>query len=290
MSADDPESSPGRRLPNRTPSQQEQLNPPTSFEFVNSNDRSQIRSHAMRESWRQRNQRSGTLVARQPTLPRRPFRAQIESYESPVSSPEDVSNDDRLLPRDTIFVDLRHTVKPPRGKNSVPKWKVSTLPGSLTHFISPYQEISGNDAIDPFNCLRLDLEDQHLLYHCRLTFQNPHSRLKFAGVNIYAQQAFGQPTDPSFGPMRDLYIPVDLSHEAATHAVLAHSAAHSAHIRGKRNSIKAISHKMAAIHLVNEYLSDPIKAVSDEAFSAVLRLLTFEVRSHTAVFGEAHSR
>jgi hypothetical protein len=35
---------------------------------------------------------------------------------------------------------------------------------------------------------------------------------------------------------------------------------------------------MAAIHLVNEYLNDPLKAVSDEAFSAVLRLLTFEVR------------
>lgn len=101
---------------------------------------------------------------------------------------------------------------------------------------------------------------------------------KCVGVNIYAQQAFGQPTDPSFGPMRDLYVPVDLSHRAATHAVLAHSAAHSAHIRGERSSIKAITHKMAAIHLVNEYLNDPLKAVSDEAFSAVLRLLTFEVR------------
>lgn len=77
--------------------------------------------------------------------------------------------------------------------------------------------------------------------------------------------------------MRDLYIPVDLSQEAATHAVLAHSASHMAHLRGERNSIKAITHKMAAIHLVNEYLSDPLKAVSDEAFSAVLRLLTFEV-------------
>jgi len=60
-------------------------------------------------------------------------------------------------------------------------------------------------------------------------------------------------------------------------AVLAHSASHVAHLRGERNSIKAITHKMAAIHLVNDYLSDPVKAVSDEAFSAVLRLLTFEV-------------
>jgi hypothetical protein len=96
-------------------------------------------------------------------------------------------------------------------------------------------------------------------------------------VNTYAVQAFGKPTDPSFNPMRDLYIPVDLSQEADTHAVLAHSASHVADLRGERNSIKAITHKMATIHLVNEYLNDPVKAVSNEAFSAVLRLLTFEV-------------
>lgn len=77
--------------------------------------------------------------------------------------------------------------------------------------------------------------------------------------------------------MRDLYVPIDLSQEAATHAVLAHAACHVAYLRGERQSIKAITHKMAAIHLVNEYLNDPVKSVSDEAFSAVLRLLTFEV-------------
>jgi hypothetical protein len=171
MNADDPEghpeSSPARRLPNRTRSQQEQVNPPTSFAFVTSNDRSQIRSHAMRESWRQRNQRNGLLAGGQPTLPQRSFQVRTDNHESPVSSPEETSDDDRLLPRDPIFVDLRHTVKPPRGMNSVPKWRVSSLPGSLTQFHAPYQEIRGNNAIDPFNCLHLDLEDQHLLYHCK---------------------------------------------------------------------------------------------------------------------------
>lgn len=103
------------------------------------------------------------------------------------------------------------------------------------------------------------------------------SYLTPAGVNSYAFQAFGKPADPLLNPMQDLYVPVDLTEEAATHAVLAHSACHIAHLRKEKRPIKAIAHKTAAIHLINGYLSDPAKTVSDEAFSAVLRLLTFEV-------------
>lgn len=78
--------------------------------------------------------------------------------------------------------------------------------------------------------------------------------------------------------MRDLYIPVDLSQAASVHAVLAHSASHMAYLRQERSdSVTALTHKMAAIRLVNKSLNDPVKAVSDENISAVMRLLTFEV-------------
>lgn len=77
--------------------------------------------------------------------------------------------------------------------------------------------------------------------------------------------------------MRDLYIPIDLSQVASVHGILAHSASHLAFLHRQRSSVQAITHKMAAIRLVNEYLGDPVKAISDETFSAVLRLLTYEV-------------
>lgn len=77
--------------------------------------------------------------------------------------------------------------------------------------------------------------------------------------------------------MRDLYVPVDMSHTASVHAVLAHSAAHVAHLRQERISTQALMHKTAAIHMVNEYLGNAVKATSVECFSAVLRLLTYEV-------------
>jgi hypothetical protein len=50
------------------------------------------------------------------------------------------------------------------------------------------------------------------------------------------------------------------------------------------DSVKALTHKMAAIRLVNESLNDPLKAVSDENLSAVMRLLTFEVRNRNTSF------
>lgn len=85
--------------------------------------------------------------------------------------------------------------------------------------------------------------------------------------------------DATFDPIRDLYIPVDLSQPATVHAVLAHSASHMAFLRQERSdSVKALTHKMASIRLVNESLNDPLKAVSNENLSAVMRLLTFEVR------------
>ena len=160
----DPESSPSRKLPHQGQQQQEQVNRPASFEFVGSNDHRQIRSHAMRESWRQRNQRASMTVGG-------------NSISLLVSSPEAISDDDRLLPRDRIFVDLRHTVKPPRTSNSEPRWIISSIPESLSHSITPYQPLSQNDALDPFNSLQIDTEDQKLLYHCESNSQDPEQDL-----------------------------------------------------------------------------------------------------------------
>ena len=43
---------------------------------------------------------------------------------------------------------------------------------------------------------------------------------------------------------------------------------------------------MAAIQMINQSLNDPVKAISDETFSAVCRLLAFEV---SGFFPKTHS-
>jgi Fungal specific transcription factor domain len=96
---------------------------------------------------------------------------------------------------------------------------------------------------------------------------------------VYAFTAFGQPDDPTFLPLSNAYVPIDLSDQASTHATLAHAASHIAYLHGKPSSVSALSHKSAAIKLVNESLNDPEVAVSDGVLAAVLRLLTFEVKS-----------
>ncbi|KAH8668128.1 hypothetical protein BGZ60DRAFT_43924 [Tricladium varicosporioides] len=247
-------------LPPSIPPQRsrESITTPASFQFVSNNDRSQIRSHAMRESWRKRSQHPGIRSAANRNLARGQIQTlDVRQDNIDPSSPED-SSGDYLSPREQIFIDLRHAIKINPTSNVVtPRWKIKF---SKSEF-HPYQRISGNNRIDPFDCLRLDKEDQKLLHHW---------------VNSYAPQAFGKPIDPVFNPMKHLYTPIDLSHEAAVHAILAHTASHIACVRGERTSNTAISHKMAAIHLVNTYLNDPVKSVSDETFSAVLRLLTYE--------------
>ena len=94
---------------------------------------------------------------------------------------------------------------------------------------------------------------------------------------MYAFEAFGQPNDPTFLPLSSLYVPIDLSDQASTHATLAHAASHMAHLHGKPSSVSVLSHKIAAIKLINDSLNDPEAAVSDGNLAAVLRLLTFEV-------------
>jgi len=79
--------------------------------------------------------------------------------------------------------------------------------------------------------------------------------------------------------LRNVYIPIDLSNQASTHVILAHAAIHLAYLSGKSASISALHHKTAAIKLINESLNDSELAVSDDTLAAVLRVLTFEVRT-----------
>jgi hypothetical protein len=80
-----------------------------------------------------------------------------------------------------------------------------------------------------------------------------------------------------FNPMRDVWVPLDLSNAASFNAVMAHSAAHLARMHGALVSQEALRYKLEAVRIVGQWASDPGRALSDDAFAAVLRLLTYEV-------------
>lgn len=86
--------------------------------------------------------------------------------------------------------------------------------------------------------------------------------------------------------MRDVWFPLDLSNPASFNAIMAHSAAHLAHCYGGMtpqskgtNSAEALKFKADAVEILSQWLNDPEKSLSNDAFAAVVRLLTFEVNS-----------
>jgi len=88
---------------------------------------------------------------------------------------------------------------------------------------------------------------------------------------------------PTFNPMKDVWFPLDLSNASSFNAVMAHSAAHLSQLYAgmsplrETNSSAALEFKTEAVRILHEWLSDPEKALSYDAFAAVIRLLTFEV-------------
>lgn len=90
---------------------------------------------------------------------------------------------------------------------------------------------------------------------------------------------------PSFNPMKDVWFPLDLSNSASFNCIMAHSAAHLGHLYAgispgrPTNSSDAARYKAEAIRILNTWMSDPEEALSNHAFAAVVRLLTFEVGS-----------
>jgi hypothetical protein len=176
---------------------------PMLFEFVTNDgsSRSQIRRHAMRESWRQRNRgRSSSSANLTPPprtreiLPRviqtsrsssstgraaevaessdvemeeeeavgRPSEDLYSSGDEGLVNPGGHTKDRHLTP-EGLFLDLRHTWKTTSDPDiSSSKWSLSNIPTSSGQRPSLYQSI-GNAEIDPFNNIRLSREDKQQL-------------------------------------------------------------------------------------------------------------------------------
>jgi hypothetical protein len=86
----------------------------------------------------------------------------------------------------------------------------------------------------------------------------------------------------TFNPMRDVWFPLDLSNAASFNVIMAYAAAHLGRLHGIKASDEALKYKAEAVHIIRVWMDDPSRALSDEVFAAVIRLLTFEV-SHDPV-------
>ncbi|KAK9370575.1 hypothetical protein V1509DRAFT_656850 [Lipomyces kononenkoae] len=117
--------------------------------------------------------------------------------------------------------------------------------------------------VDPFDMCPIRLTSQHqkLLHH----WLGAHATMMFEELRI-----------KSFNPMRDLWFPLDISNASSFNTLMAHSAAHLAYLQGAVDSLDSLTYKAEAVRILNSWLHDPVKSLSDEAFAAVVRLLTFE--------------
>ncbi|KAI1351405.1 tachykinin family protein [Xylaria sp. FL0043] len=249
-------------------SSSEQGDTPLSYTFVTEDNRSEGRSHVIRAHWRQRRQRMEMQRREREEQEQRPLRAILPG---PGSSSDD-AGPSQIPPTPEPQVPYSHETledvvdspgESPRGLPVPP----SGTPEELLEGI-PAQALSrmnlalGSSRLDPFDRFPVKLTSKHhrLLHHW---------------LSAFAGMTFNDHTS-TFNPMRDVWLPLDLSNAASFNAIMAHSAAHLARMQGFPVSNDAVHFKVEAVGIVQLWARDPALALSDDTIAAILRLLSFE--------------
>ncbi|KAJ5965978.1 hypothetical protein N7481_012692 [Penicillium waksmanii] len=228
------------------------------FTFVTENKQSEARSHAMREHWKGRHKRkqdSKTSHRKMALLPRSllPQLANALDEESSPGLQWDSDND-----RDASS-----------GKKVAGKKLEPQHPGIPAQLFCGMSYALSSSRPDPFQTCPVHLTSQHqkLLYH----WIGTHAAMMFEDLDV-----------TEFNPMRDVWFPLDLSNASSFNCIMAHSAAHLAHLYGGTlprrgtTSSDALNYKIEAVRILRLWISDPETELCDNAFAAVVRLLTFE--------------
>ncbi|KAI7764903.1 hypothetical protein LZL87_005616 [Fusarium oxysporum] len=226
--------------------------PQKEFAFVqNESNKRELRSHAMREHWKNRRQtineeKQKKQKRTQHTLLPTPKTQSTMSDENSESSNSvfntNASSDTALIPNNE---------------------RQSDLEGIPYQILSGVNLALGSSRIDPFDQLPLKLSVLHhkLLHHW---------------FSAHAAMMFGPSPDGAFSPMRDVWLPLDLSNPASFNALMALSAAHLSRMQGFSQSEVALEFKSEAVRIVQLWMQDPERAVSDDVLASILRLLTYE--------------
>ncbi|KAJ5104755.1 hypothetical protein NUU61_002102 [Penicillium alfredii] len=221
-----------------------------NFVFVAENSHSQARSHAMREHWKQRHGRRREAKSHS----RRKSRTLVSRSEL---------NEDTSQSHDAL------TDGSPDGHQGNSDQNREQYPSVATQLLSGLSRTFSPSRPDPFQTCPVPLTSQHqkLLHHW---------------ISTHAAMMFEDLDAADFNPMRDVWFPLDLSNPSSFNCVMAHSAAHLAHLyagtcpqRGTKSS-DALRFKAEALRILRCWLVDPKTELSDDAFAAIIRLLTFE--------------
>jgi hypothetical protein len=243
--------------------------PQKEFAFVqNESNKRELRSHAMREHWKNRRHTINEEKQRrqkrtQHTLLPTPTTQSTMSDENSESSSSvmnlSASSDKATIPNDE---------------------RQSGLEGIPHQILSGVNLALGSSRLDPFEQLPVKLLIQHhkLLHHCESHQSNKtNNYLSSTGFSAHAAMMFEAPSDGAFNPMRDVWLPLDLSNPASFNALMALSAAHLSWMQGFSQSEMALEFKSKAVKIVQLWMQDPERAVSEDILAAILRLLTYEV-------------
>lgn len=240
------------------------------FQFVTGSNRRALRSHAMKSHWRLRKQQASG-----------PRRASIDSQL-------------RLQPlRPRVHQSGASLTQAERASGTEPAGLVScgelSSIGDLTPAASEVFcsmiKILGGGTLDPFDSLPVRLATVHhkLLYHCMLRCQTHpklnHVLTSIIGISMGATKISSYLPASIISTVRDIRLPLDLSNAASFNVCMAHAAAHMAQTKGQRCSTTALEFKLEAMRIIAEWIRNKAKALSDDMFVAVLRLLKYEVRS-----------
>ncbi|RAK98065.1 uncharacterized protein BO80DRAFT_413128 [Aspergillus ibericus CBS 121593] len=223
------------------------------FTFVVGGHQASTRSHAMRVHWSERHR--VRREKRQREASRRLYPTLAARETLPIRQSSHSSSSDSQEPPPPATTPRR----PPSTRD----------PSIAAQLLIGFNHALSTVPLDPFDSFPIRLTSKHhkLIHHWLTT----HATMMFETIPA-----------PSFNPMRDVWFPLDLSNPASFNAIMAHSAAHLAHYYGATtptqgtNSIEALRFKADAVKILSQWLNDPDKALSNDAFAAVVRLLTFE--------------
>ncbi|RDH26601.1 hypothetical protein BDQ94DRAFT_177396 [Aspergillus welwitschiae] len=202
----------------------------TRYHFVFSTDQPGVRSHAMRQFWRRRHEALQSVAQIPRTQPRTllPIYYGAHSRGCQQNGPEAQSLDAQECEGESGFL---YVMIPASDVDVRHRQHYSIVQGPRPKF-----------PID------LSTQDQE-------TFSS--------WLDLHA--SFGPKLSHStgFDPVRDVWLPLDLSNSASFCALMAHAAAHVAHLQGQANTIQSEKFRMLAVGIIAKWLADE-RSTQDE--------------------------
>ncbi|KAL3480041.1 hypothetical protein BJX99DRAFT_221143 [Aspergillus californicus] len=271
------------RLPTHAQSQQK------SFEFVlvtDNESRRQVRRHAMRNYMQQRRLDSIARLGAARVPAGWTARCIPDSY---LQTPIGVD--------DTRGVSLEDTGSPSPDEEPSPQKKGK---GSLRRVLPKPQQVEREDeslwlvpkqcpsprttpehgaARDPFSSYPVPITDadHELIQHFVVTY--PSMMYKF----------IDSPAN-NLNPMKEIFQQLALNDDLPFQAMLAIASKHRAGVEGKTESVQSLTHKMRALHLMNERIQKDSKGRNDGTIYAVATMAVIEKWSKDASIERMHFR